>query len=106
MRLNLAILVLVMVSAFSLVHVQFDSRRLYTQLDKAQSQAKALEVEYEQLLLEKRAQATSGRVQQMSVAQLQMRPTNPAITYYVTDSVSRVNAPPQVNAAASPEPSR
>lgn len=83
-RLNLMLLVAVLVSAFYLVHTQYESRRLYAALDKAYAQARKLDAEHEQLQVQKRAQATSARVEQLSAQKLQMRPVNPAITQYVT----------------------
>jgi cell division protein FtsL len=82
-RLNLVLLLAVLVSAFYLVHVQYDSRRLYTALDRMRAQAQRLEADHEQLVVQKRAQATPARVQQIAIKQLQMRPANPAITEYV-----------------------
>jgi len=85
-RLNLALLVAVMASAIFLVNVQYDSRRLFTELDKARSEAHRLETEHERLQVEKRAQATPARVERLAKAQLQMRQASPAITNYVTYS--------------------
>ncbi len=82
-RLNLMLLVAVLFSAFYLVHTQYESRRLYTAIDKAGAQARRLDVEHEQLQVQKRGQATSARVQQLASQKLQMRPVNPAITQYV-----------------------
>ena len=86
-RLNLMLLLGLVVSAFFLVHTQYESRRVYTQLDKARSLARRLEAEREQLEVQKRAEATSSRVQQLASQRLQMRPANPAITQYATWSV-------------------
>ena len=83
-RLNLLLLLAVLASALYLVHTQYASRSLYTQLDRAQSQARRLEAEHEQLQVQKRAQATSARVQGIAAQQLQMRPAHPGITQYVT----------------------
>jgi cell division protein FtsL len=83
-RLNLVLLVAVLVSAFYLVHTQYESRRLYTAIDKANAQAHRLEADHEQLQVQKRAQATPARVQQLASRQLQMRPVTPGITEYVT----------------------
>ncbi len=83
-RLNLALLMAVLVSAFYLVHVQYESRRLYTELDRATSRSHRLDADHEQLMVQKRAQATPARVQQIATRQLQMRPVNPAITEYVS----------------------
>lgn len=83
-RLNLMLLAAVMVSAFYLVHTQYEFRRLYTAVDRAQSQARRLEADHEQLRVQKQAQATSARVQQIATRQLKMRPVNPGITEYVS----------------------
>jgi cell division protein FtsL len=82
-RLNLVLLLGVVLSALYLVTVQFESRRLYSALDRAQSDARKLAVENERLQVEKRAQATSARVEALAKARLQMRAANPAITTYV-----------------------
>ena len=95
-RLNLMLLLTVVLSAFYLVHTQYESRRLYTQIDKARAQVRRLEAEHETLQVQKQAQATSARVQFIASRQLQMRPANPAITQYVTFS----GAVPSVAAAA------
>lgn len=83
-RLNLMLLVAVMVSAFYLVHTQYESRRLYTAIDRANAQTRKLEAEHEQLQVLKREQAKPARVQQLASRQLQMRPVSPGITEYVT----------------------
>ena len=82
-RLNLVLLLAVLVSAFYLVHLQYESRRLYVAHEKAKVQAQQLEAEHAQLVVQRRAQATPARVQQLAVRQLQMRPANPGITQYV-----------------------
>jgi cell division protein FtsL len=84
MRLNLVLLVAVLASAFYLVHTQYESRRLYTAIDKANAQSRRLAADHEQLQVQKREQATPARVQRLAASQLKMRPVNPAITEYVT----------------------
>jgi len=84
MRLNLTLLVTVVASALYLVQVQYESRRLYTEIERAQNEARKLEVDHERLQVEKRAQATSARVEKVAREQLRMRPATPAITQYVT----------------------
>jgi cell division protein FtsL len=98
MRLNLSLLVIVMASAFYLVHTQYESRRLYTAVDRANAASRKLESEHEQLRVLKREQATSARVQQLATSKLSMRPVTPGITQYVT----MVGAGP-VGAPASPQ---
>lgn len=83
-RLNLTLLVAVLVSAFYLVHLQYESRRLYVALDKAKSQALRLEADHEQLIVQKRIQATPSRVQRLAVEQLKMTAIHPGVTEYVS----------------------
>jgi cell division protein FtsL len=84
LRLNLTLLVTVIASALYLVQVQYESRRLYTEIERAHNEARKLEIDNERLQLEKRAQATSARVEKLAREQLHMRPATPAITQYVT----------------------
>ena len=82
-RLNLVLLLAVLVSALYLVSVQYDSRRLFAEIDRAQIDSRKLEAEQEQLALEKREQATPRRVEKLAKEKLQMRAATPAITHYV-----------------------
>jgi cell division protein FtsL len=84
-RLNLALLLAVIASALYLVHTQYASRQLYTELDRATAEARRLETEQQRLQVEKRAQATPLRVEQLARARLQMRTATPAITQYVVN---------------------
>ena len=83
-RLNLVLLVALLASALYLVRVQYESRRLYVEIEKAQADFRRLEIEHERLQLDRRAQATPGRVEKLARDQLQMRAATPAITQYVT----------------------
>lgn len=83
-RLNLVLLVAVLASSLYLVRVQYDSRRLYAEIERAQNEFRKLEIEHERLQVEKRAQATPARVEKLAREQLHMRPATPAITQYVT----------------------
>ena len=84
LRLNLTLLVALVASALYLVQVQYESRRLYAEIERAENEARKLEVEHERLQVEKRAQATPARVEKLAREQLHMRPATPAITQYVT----------------------
>jgi cell division protein FtsL len=83
-RINLLLLLGVLFSALFLVNLQYDSRRLYAALDREQSQAHRLAAENERLQVEKRAQATSARVEKLATTKLQMRAVSPAVTVYVS----------------------
>ena len=83
-RLSVVLLLAVMASALYLVHTQYESRRLYVELEKALAQSRKLETDNERLQVEKRAQATPLRVEKLARDRLQMRTATPAITQYVT----------------------
>ena len=83
-RVNLLLLLAVLLSALYLVNVQYESRRLFSELDKARSQAHRIESDKDRFQVERRAQATPLRVEKLAKEQLQMRSTTPAITHYVS----------------------
>ena len=82
-RLNLVLLVAIVLSALYLVHNQYESRRLFMALDKAQAEARKIELENDRLQVEKRAQATPSRIERLARTRLQMRNAAPSITQYV-----------------------
>jgi len=92
MRWYIGLVAAILVSAFYLVHTQYESRRLYSELDRAQAAARRLAAENEQLQVLKRAQATPARVQQLASQRLAMRPVTPGITRYVTGFEPRAKA--------------
>ena len=92
-RLNLVLLLAVLASALQLVRVQYESRRLYVELEKTATRSRQLEIDKERLQVDKRAQATSLRVEQIARERLQMRTATPAITQYVTYKAVPAEAP-------------
>jgi cell division protein FtsL len=100
-RVNFMLFLAVLASALYLVHVQYESRRLFTALDRAMLEARRIDTEREQLALEKRRQATAQRVEQLARDRLQMRTAIPAITNYVT--LGRNGAVASVEAGAERE---
>ena len=83
-RLNLLLLLAVLVSALYLVRIQYESRRLYVEMEKATAQSRKIETERERLQVEKRSEATPLKVEKLARDRLQMRSATPAITQYVT----------------------
>jgi cell division protein FtsL len=82
-RLNLVLLAAVIASAMYLVQMQYQSRRLFVEVEKAQSLSRKLDIERERLEVDKRSQATPLRIEKIAKDQLQMRPATPAVTQYV-----------------------
>ncbi|RYY52684.1 MAG: cell division protein FtsL [Comamonadaceae bacterium] len=103
-RLQLILLIAVLATAMYLVHTQYRSRQLVTELDQARSEARRLDAESDVLQVEKRAQATPLRVEKLAKEQLQMRTPTPAITQYVSPdgSIAPGSALPAIVAASAP----
>ena len=101
-RLNLVLLLAVLASALYLVRTQYESRRLYVELEKANAQSRRIETEKERLQVEKRSQATPLRVEKLAKERLQMRTATPAITQYVTyrDGAAVLSGPASAPASA------
>lgn len=82
-RVNILLGAAALFSALFLVHTQYESRRVFVEIEKAGAQARKLDVEHEALLADKRAQATPQRIERLAKEKLEMRQATPAITHYV-----------------------
>jgi cell division protein FtsL len=71
-RLNLALLAILIACALSLVSSQNKARKLYVELQKEQELAKQLDVEWGQLQLEQSTWAMHGRIEKIAIQQLNM----------------------------------
>jgi len=100
-RINLVLLLAVVLSAVYLVNVQYESRTLFMELNRANAEAHRLASEQERLQVEKRAQATPGRVERLAREKLQMRQVTPAITNYVNYAVPSADEASGADRAAS-----
>lgn len=84
-RLNFVLFLAVLMSALYLVRTQYESRRLYVELEKVAAQSRKIETESARLQVEKRAEATPLKLEKLARDRLHMRTTTPAITQYVKD---------------------
>lgn len=84
MRLSMLLLIATVGSALWLVHSHYESRRLFMALESARKENQRIEVDLDRMEVERRAQTTPLRVEQIARQQLQMRNVSPAITQYVT----------------------
>jgi cell division protein FtsL len=87
-RWHLLLLLVLLGSCLLLVRTSYDARRLFTAIDRAHSEERALEVEFKRLDAERQAQATHLRVERMAREKLQMRTASPAVTVYAIDPAS------------------
>ncbi|CAN5224212.1 hypothetical protein BH11PSE10_BH11PSE10_00060 [soil metagenome] len=87
-RLNLLLLLAVLASGLVLVKSAYDARHLFTELDRAKSEAARLEADSQRLQAERHAQATNLRVEQVARERLHMRAITPALLQPVDDTKS------------------
>ena len=87
-RVNLLLLLALLASSLYLVRTAYDSRRLFTELDRAKDDAARLDTEFKRLEAERDAQATNLRVERTAREKLAMRAATPAVTVYVNDATA------------------
>ena len=93
LRFNILLAMALIASCVWLVRTSHDARQLFVELERAQNESHNLQIEEERLQLEKRAQATLGRVEELAKQRLKMRNTGPEITHIVpTRAASQAEA--------------
>lgn len=83
--LALVLLGLLVGSALYLVNTSYEARRLFTLLDRAQTEQRQLQSEFVRLEAERQAQATPMRVDKVARDKLHMRTATLAVTQDVVD---------------------
>ena len=91
-RLNVLLLAVLVLSSVYLVRVSHESRRLFAELDKARSEERLLDSDFERLKSDKQSQATPLRVEKTAREKLAMRSATPAVTQYVTYGLAASSA--------------
>jgi cell division protein FtsL len=71
-RISFVLLVLLVASALSLVKAQYQSRRLFVELEQAQGSARQLEVEWSQLQLDQSTLGKHARLEELARRDLKM----------------------------------
>ena len=84
-RLNMLLTLALVVSSLYLVRTAYESRRLFTELDRSRNEAAKLDTEFKRLEAERQAAATNLRVERTARERLAMRGATPAVTVYVQD---------------------
>ncbi len=82
-RVNAVLLLALIASCLYLVKVSYESRRLFSALDRARAESLRLASDHERLQSERQAQATPLRVERVAREKLAMRSATPAVTEYV-----------------------
>jgi cell division protein FtsL len=93
-RANAVLLLVLLASSLVLVHVSYDTRQLFSEVDRLQAEQRRLDQEQERLLAERQAQATPLRVERLARERLKMRSAAPSITQYVAAPAPAVEERP------------
>jgi cell division protein FtsL len=83
-RLCIVLTALLAGSALSLVNAQYQARRLFIEIERAQTVARQLEVEWSQLQLDQSTLGKHARIEANARRDLRMVPLTPARTQYIT----------------------
>lgn len=87
-RINFVLTIALVACALSVVNAQYQSRRLFIELERAQAAAKQLEIEWSQLQLDQSTLAKHARIEANARRDLGMVPVTPARTQYLTMGAS------------------
>ncbi|MDB5840919.1 MAG: cell division protein FtsL [Herminiimonas sp.] len=83
-RFNIVLTAILVVSALSLVNAQYQARRLFIELERAQSLARQLDIEWAQLQLDQSTLGKHARIEANARRDLNMIALTPARTQYLT----------------------
>ena len=84
-RLSFAVTIVLVLCALSLVNAQYQARRLFIELERAQSSARQLDIDWAQLQLDQSTLGKNSRIEQIARTDLNMTPLTPARTQYLTE---------------------
>lgn len=82
-RLISLIALLLVMSALSLINSQYQARRLFIALERAQGTARQLEIEWAQLQLDQSSLAKHARIETIAKRELNMVAVSPERTQYL-----------------------
>jgi cell division protein FtsL len=81
-KLNFVLVAALIVSALVLVRTSYESRRVFTAIERAKADARQLDTEFKRLDAERQAQATSMRVERVARERLRMHSAAPGEMFY------------------------
>lgn len=100
-RVNLLLAAGLIGSSLLLVNSAYETRRLFSALERAKAEQRQLDSEYKRLDAERQVQSTHLRVERVARERLQMRTVTPAVTHWVNERPSDA-APPSPGAPGTP----
>lgn len=84
-KLNVVLTVLLVACALSVVNARYQARHLLIELERLQTHARQLEIDWAQLQLDQSTLGKNERIEQIANANLEMSRLTPARTQYLTE---------------------
>jgi cell division protein FtsL len=84
-KINAVLAALLVICALSLVKAQYEARHLFIELERTQSAARQLDIEWAQLQLDQSTLGKHARIEEIARRDLEMTPLTPARTQYLTE---------------------
>lgn len=84
-RVDVLLVVTLIGSCLLLVNTAYETRRLFSAIERAKVQERQLDSEYKRLEAERQVQSTHLRVERVARERLQMRTVTPAVTHWVNE---------------------
>lgn len=83
-RISSILVIALVLCALSLVNAQYQARRLFVELERAQSQTRQLDIQWAQLQLDQSTLGKHARIEMNAKRDLNMVDLTPARTEYLT----------------------
>jgi len=91
-KLGVILLAMLLASSLLAVNNAYESRRVFSELDRARQVQVQLDAEFKRLDAERQAQGTHLLVEKAAREKLKMRTASPAVTAYVFDAAASEGA--------------
>lgn len=88
-RLNIPLAILLICSALGLINAQYQARRLFIELERAQSASRQYELQWTQLKLDQSTYGKHARIEAAATKDLNMVHLTPERTQYLTAAEKR-----------------
>jgi cell division protein FtsL len=84
-KLNIVLTALLVGCALSVVNARYQARHLLIEFERAEQQARQLDIDWAQLQLDQSTLGKNERIEQIARSELNMTPLTPARTQYLTE---------------------
>jgi cell division protein FtsL len=88
-KINVVLTALLVACGLSLVNAQYQARHLFIELERTQSQARQLDIDWSQLQLDQSTLGKHARIEEIARRDLNMTPLTATRTQYLTPEAAK-----------------